>query len=41
MEQLTSLVDDASTALQLPVDKVYLFCVENKLSRTLSVETIN
>ncbi len=32
MKQLNSLVEDTSTALQLPLDKVHLVCVEEKLS---------
>jgi hypothetical protein len=32
MENFNSLVEDASTALQLPLDKVPLLCVEEKLS---------
>jgi len=32
MKELKSLVEDASTALQLPLDKVPLVCVEEKLS---------
>jgi hypothetical protein len=32
MKKLNSLVEDASAALQLPLDKVHLLCVEEKLS---------
>ena len=32
MKELNSLVEDASTALQLPLDKLPLLCVEEKLS---------
>lgn len=32
MENFNSLVEDASTALQLPLDKIPLVCVEEKLS---------
>ena len=32
MKELNSLVEDASTALQLPLDQVPLLCVEEKLS---------
>jgi len=32
MKELSSLVEDASTALQLPLDKIPLLCVEEKLS---------
>jgi len=32
MKHLNSLVEDTSTALQLPLDKVHLICVEEKLS---------
>ena len=34
MENFRSLVDDASDALQLPLDKVPLLCTEDKLSLT-------
>ena len=36
MKKLNSLVEDASTALQLPLDKVHLLCVEE--GPTLQVE---
>lgn len=32
MENLNSLVEEAAAALQLPLDKVPLLCVEEKLS---------
>lgn len=32
MKKLNSLVEDTSTAFQLPLDKVHLLCVEEKLS---------
>ena len=34
MKNFRSLVEDASDALQLPLDKVPLLCTENKLSLT-------